>query len=52
MNYVPNTTSQQEQLLARIGVKDIEELFQDVPESVRLHRPLSRTRSSSPVLCY
>ena len=41
MNYVPNTASQQEQLLARIGVNDIEELFQDVPESVRLYRPLN-----------
>jgi glycine dehydrogenase subunit 1 len=35
MNYVPNTANQQEKLLARIGVKSIEELFTDIPESVR-----------------
>ncbi|MGI1658227.1 MAG: aminomethyl-transferring glycine dehydrogenase subunit GcvPA [Desulfitobacterium sp.] len=35
MNYVPNTVDQQEQILARIGVNSIEELFADIPESVR-----------------
>lgn len=35
MNYVPNTVDQQEQILARIGVNSIEELFVDIPESVR-----------------
>lgn len=35
MNYVPNTASQQDQLLARIGVKSIDELFKDIPEAVR-----------------
>lgn len=40
MNYVPNTVSQQDKLLARIGVSSVEELFQDIPESVRLTRPI------------
>lgn len=40
MNYVPNTEGQQEKLLARIGASSIEELFQDIPQSVRLNRPL------------
>lgn len=40
MNYVPNTTNQQEQILARIGLKSIEELFADIPESVRRKAPL------------
>lgn len=35
MNYVPNTVDQQEQILARIGVNSFEELFADIPESVR-----------------
>ena len=41
MNFVPNTDSQQERLLARIGVKAIEELFADIPTEVRLQRPLA-----------
>lgn len=35
MNYVPNTVDQQEQILSRIGINSIEELFADIPESVR-----------------
>lgn len=35
MNYVPNTVDQQEQILTRIGVGSLEELFADIPESVR-----------------
>ncbi len=41
MNFVPNTDSQQERLLARIGVKSVVELFADIPEEVRLKRPLA-----------
>ncbi|WP_407307486.1 aminomethyl-transferring glycine dehydrogenase subunit GcvPA [Desulfosporosinus sp. SB140] len=40
MNFVPNTDSQKERLLARIGVKSVEDLFADVPQEVRLNRPL------------
>ena len=41
MNFVPNTDSQKERLLARIGVKSVEELFVDIPQEVRLQRPLA-----------
>ncbi|MDR3600619.1 MAG: aminomethyl-transferring glycine dehydrogenase subunit GcvPA [Desulfosporosinus sp.] len=41
MNFVPNTDSQQERLLARIGVKSVADLFADIPEEVRLKRPLA-----------
>ena len=41
MNYVPNTANQQEKILARIGVKSMEELFADIPESVRRQAQLS-----------
>jgi glycine dehydrogenase subunit 1 len=35
-----NTTADQEAMLTRIGVKSVEELFEAVPEAVRLQRPL------------
>lgn len=41
MNYVPNTAGQRERLLARIGVQSIDELFKDIPETVRLKTNLS-----------
>lgn len=41
MNYVPNTVNQQEKILARIEVKSIEELFEDIPESVRRQAQLN-----------
>ncbi|MEA4900079.1 aminomethyl-transferring glycine dehydrogenase subunit GcvPA [Desulfitobacterium sp.] len=40
MNYVPNTADQRDQLLARIGVQSIDELFKDIPETVRLKKSL------------
>ncbi|WP_088187664.1 aminomethyl-transferring glycine dehydrogenase subunit GcvPA [Desulfosporosinus sp. FKA] len=41
MNFVPNTDSQKERLLARIGVESVEDLFADVPKEVRLKRSLN-----------
>jgi len=41
MNYVPNTVKQQEEMLARIGVNSKEELFKDIPESVRRQAQLN-----------
>ncbi|GAB6152406.1 aminomethyl-transferring glycine dehydrogenase subunit GcvPA [Desulfosporosinus burensis] len=41
MNFVPNTDSQKDRLLARIGIKSVEELFEDIPKEVRLQRPLA-----------
>lgn len=40
MNFVPNTDSQRERLLARIGVKSVEDLFEDIPKEIRLKRSL------------
>ena len=36
MNYVPNTLDQQKEILAKIGLKSTEDLFVDIPETVRL----------------
>lgn len=35
MRYIPNTSIDRREMLASIGVSDIEELFADIPESVR-----------------
>ncbi len=40
MSYVLNTPADQRAMLERIGVKSIEELFQTIPDAVRLKRPL------------
>ncbi|AHF07692.1 aminomethyl-transferring glycine dehydrogenase subunit GcvPA [Desulfitobacterium metallireducens] len=41
MNYVPNTADQREQLLSRIGVQSIDDLFKDIPGTVRLKTNLN-----------
>jgi glycine dehydrogenase subunit 1 len=40
LSYVLNTAADQKAMLERIGVELIEELFQSIPDTVRLHRPL------------
>ena len=40
MRYIPHTTGDVTQMLERIGVATLEDLFAEVPESVRLKRPL------------
>ena len=35
MRYIPNTTADRREMLASIGLSSIEELFADIPESVR-----------------
>ena len=40
MRYIPHTAGDVEQMLARVGVADLEQLFSEVPASVRLKRPL------------
>ncbi|MFH1361771.1 MAG: aminomethyl-transferring glycine dehydrogenase subunit GcvPA [bacterium] len=40
MSYVPNTEQDQKELLQAIGKKALAELFQDIPEKVRLKGPL------------
>lgn len=39
-HYIPNTREQQEEMLSRIGVKSMEELFADIPGELRLQRKL------------
>lgn len=41
MSYVLNTPDDQRVMLDRIGVQSIEELFQSIPEALRLKRPLN-----------
>ena len=38
--YIPNTREIREQMLREIGVASIDELFADIPEQIRLKRPL------------
>lgn len=38
--FIPNTKQQQSEMLAAIGMRSISELFEAVPEDVRLGRPL------------
>lgn len=40
MNFIPNSDAQRREMLKRIGVDTIEELFCDIPEEVKLNRPL------------
>lgn len=41
MSYVLNTPDDQRAMLERIGVQSVEELFQSIPEALRLKRPLN-----------
>jgi len=41
MNYLPNTPEDRQEMLKAIGVSSVEELFRDLPEEVRLRRPLN-----------
>ncbi len=40
MRYIPNTEADRRQMLEAIGVGAIEDLFADIPEPLRLRRPL------------
>ncbi|HHW48079.1 MAG TPA: aminomethyl-transferring glycine dehydrogenase subunit GcvPA [Clostridiaceae bacterium] len=40
-NYIPTTEEQQAQMLKEIGLKRIDELFESIPEKVRLNRKLN-----------
>ena len=40
MRYIPNTVADCRQMLDAIGVRSVEDLFADVPATVRLKRPL------------
>ena len=40
MKYIPATPAERERMLAAVGVGTVEDLFQDIPQEVRLKRPL------------
>ena len=40
MPYIPNSPDDQKKMLERIGAKNLDELFQPVPENLRLNKPL------------
>ena len=39
-SYVPTTAAEREQMLAKIGVREIDDLYADVPQQMLLRRPL------------
>ncbi len=47
MRYIPHTAGDVTQMLERIGVATLEDLFVEIPESVRLKRPLDLQESVS-----
>jgi len=47
--YIPNTPEDEKRMLEAIGVDSIDELFKDIPESVRLNRELNLNPSMSEV---
>lgn len=40
MNFIPNTAQERQEMLARIGVDDLSELFSDIPANLKLNRAL------------
>lgn len=45
--YIPNTNEDERKMLESIGVNSIEELFDDIPEEVKLNRELRLNKSMS-----
>jgi len=45
--YIPNTDEQQQEMLASMGMKEIKELFSDIPKEVYLDKPLNIPKSHS-----
>lgn len=41
MAYIPHTPEEKRQMLAAIGVAGVEDLFRDIPDEARLHRPMN-----------
>lgn len=39
-SYVPNTPAEREEMLKTIGLESMDELFSDIPEDLKLNRPL------------
>lgn len=47
--YMPNTTIETEQMLKSIGVNSIDDLFNDIPEEIRLNRELNINKPMSEI---
>ncbi|MBU5293764.1 aminomethyl-transferring glycine dehydrogenase subunit GcvPA [Anaerosalibacter bizertensis] len=47
--YIPNTNDDERKMLESIGVNSIEELFNDIPEEVKLNRELNLNKSMSEI---
>ncbi len=47
MNYIPHTEEQIKEMLKSIGVSDLKELFNDVPDNIRLNENLNLGQSHS-----
>lgn len=47
MHYMPHTPADVEAMLEEIGISSIEDLFLDIPEEIRLNRPLKIANGSS-----
>lgn len=45
--YVPHTQKDVEEMLKKLGLKNIEELFNDIPEDVKLNRELNLPKAKS-----
>ena len=43
--YIPNTDEQKRDMLSEIGVADINDLFCDIPEEIRVKGPLNLPKS-------
>jgi glycine dehydrogenase subunit 1 len=41
MRYLPKSPAEREEMLAAVGVADVEELFSSIPEKYRLKKPLN-----------
>ncbi len=39
--YIPNTKQDEERMLEALGIEDVDELFRDIPDSIRLNRRLN-----------
>ena len=48
-SYIPNTQRERGEMLAAIGLPDMDALFADIPEGVRLNRPLELSRGMSEI---
>ncbi len=46
-SYVPSTPAQRQEMLEAIGLKDFGDLYQDVPQSIRLTEPLNLPEGKS-----